>query len=123
SGIGYRVSGIGYSGVASAKGIAWWASAIGRKPGKKGLAIRTRLPSRAVPSPDTRYLIPSTSPGYPVPGTRYLLPDLLPPIRLQDLLAQPNRLRRDLDELVVGDVFECLFERQHPRRHQPHQLL
>jgi hypothetical protein len=36
----------------------------------------------------------------------------LPLVRLQNLLTQPQRLRRDLNELIVGDKFNGLFEIQ-----------
>src|ERR1035441_6752456 len=35
---------------------------------------------------------------------------LLPPIRLQNLLAQAQGFRRNLDELIVGNEFNSLFK-------------
>src|SRR5208282_3902871 len=47
----------------------------------------------------------------------------LPFIRLQNLLAQPQRLRRDLDKLIVSDKFDGLFEIEIAVRHQPNRLV
>jgi hypothetical protein len=43
----------------------------------------------------------------------------LPLVRLQDLLPQPNRLRRDLHKLVLCDELNRLLQAQNPRRNQP----
>ena len=46
-----------------------------------------------------------------------------PLIFLEDLLAQPDRFRRDLDELIVPNELNGLFEIHHARRHQANGLV
>src|SRR5271157_503929 len=48
---------------------------------------------------------------------------LLALVRLQNLLAQAQRLRRDLDEFVVGNEFNRLFEIEIAVRHQADRLI
>src|SRR5450755_1899119 len=43
---------------------------------------------------------------------------LLPPVRLQNLLPQAQRFRRDLDVLILGDKFDSLLKVKVPIRHQ-----
>ena len=42
---------------------------------------------------------------------------------VEQLLAQPDRLRRHLDQLVVLDIGQRLFQRHADRRGQPHRLV
>src|SRR5882724_12074246 len=44
-------------------------------------------------------------------------------VRVEELLAQADRFRRHLDELVVLDIGERLFQRHPDRRRQPHRLV
>src|SRR6185437_1546817 len=44
-------------------------------------------------------------------------------VGVEELLAQPDRFRRDLDQLVVLDIGERLFQRHPDRRRQPHRLV
>src|SRR5262249_28134520 len=48
---------------------------------------------------------------------------LLAVVGIKQLLAQPDRLRRHLDQLVVGDVGERLLQRHLDRRGEPHPPL
>src|SRR6266511_3719897 len=48
---------------------------------------------------------------------------LVPGVLVEGLLAQPDRLRRHLDELVLGDPLERLLERDLPRRRQDDVLV
>src|SRR6516164_2269012 len=55
---------------------------------------------------------------------RLLAPLLLPTlVGTEQLLAQPDRGRGDLDQLVVGDIGERLLQRHLDRRDQPHGLV
>src|SRR6516165_5180649 len=55
---------------------------------------------------------------------RLLAPLLLPTlVGIEQLLAQPDRGRGDLDQLVVGDIGERLLQRHLDRRDQPHGLV
>ena len=47
----------------------------------------------------------------------------LPLVRLQDLLAQAKRLRRNLDKLIVGNEFDRLFEIKITIRNQPDRFV
>src|SRR6266481_9718370 len=53
--------------------------------------------------------------------------DFLPAARtlvgLQNFLAEPDRLRRDFHELVVGDEFDGLLETQFTVRNQANRLV
>src|SRR6056297_1752556 len=44
-------------------------------------------------------------------------------VRIEEPLAQPDRLRRDLDQFVVVDVGDRLFERQRYGRGEPHRVV
>src|SRR6266487_5514253 len=48
---------------------------------------------------------------------------LLALVGIEQLLAQPDRFRRDLDQFVVGDIGERLLQRHLDRRDQPHRLV
>src|SRR6516162_2184745 len=55
---------------------------------------------------------------------RLLAPLLLPAlVGIEQLLAQPDRGRGDLDQLVVGDIGERLLQRHLDRRDQPYGLV
>ena len=47
----------------------------------------------------------------------------LPLIRLQNLLTQSERLRRDLDELIVGNKFDRLLKIEITIRHQANRFV
>ena len=47
----------------------------------------------------------------------------LPLVLGQEPLAQPDGLRRDLDELVLGDELERRLERERPRRREQRDYL
>src|SRR2546427_9944390 len=51
------------------------------------------------------------------------LPAPRPLVRGEDFLPQANRFRRDLDEFVVGDEFDGLFEAQLAMRDQADGLI
>src|SRR5262245_37595370 len=77
-------------------------------------------------SPAVTWLILRTSTGvsatYPrndtCAGLLLVVALLRPHVRGQDPFAQPDALRRDLDELVVVDELDGLLEAQDPRRNQ-----
>src|SRR6185369_12106623 len=48
---------------------------------------------------------------------------LRPHIRRQHALAQTNRLRRHLHQLIVGNKLQRLLERQLLRRHESHSFI
>src|SRR5258708_262661 len=52
-----------------------------------------------------------------------LLPGALAVFRVEEALAQTNRLRRDLDQLVLLDVGDRLFEAHLARRREAHSLV
>src|ERR1051325_3562096 len=53
-----------------------------------------------------------------------LLPDgLRPHVRGEDTLAQPDRRRRDFDQLIVVDEFDRLLEAELARRDQTNRLV
>src|ERR1700677_1434993 len=52
-----------------------------------------------------------------------LLPPLGPAVLLQNLLAQPQRLRRDLDHLIFRDELDSLLQIQRLHRHKTNRLI
>ena len=69
------------------------------------MAVRMALPAPF-------YLSPDAADG---PGSAL--------VRLEDLLPKPDRLGRDLDELVLADKLNGLLEVQQSRRNQPDRLV
>src|ERR1039458_5762795 len=58
-----------------------------------------------------------------LPNRLSLFPALFPPILLQNLLPQTQRLRRHFDHLVFGDELDGLLKVESPNRHEADGLV
>src|SRR5713101_10159634 len=103
------------------------SAAVTAGPAAATASIASRMVCASAGLASICMTIPAVS--HPTAGSVSHPLGLLDPIRplavvgIEQLLAQPDRFRRDLDQLVVGDIGERLLQCHLDRRGQAHGLV
>src|SRR6201988_5284534 len=92
-----------------------WPDPVGKCPRRNAQAPPSRSPAGFGPTPESR----SSENDF---GFLFAL-FALAFVRIEQLLAQPDRLWRHLDQFVVLDIGERLLQRHADRRRQPHRFV
>src|SRR5689334_6815960 len=94
---------------------ASWANCVAIAASKRALAPVMTTPAL---NDCQAFVAPGRSRNPLLPASGGFARRLLALVFLQETLPDPDRFRRDLDELVVGDELDRVFERQRDRRCQ-----